>query len=431
MKNPMPPGSAPRRCLSRWWWLPPCCWPAAGWDATLSTAPEVDARRVPGSVRAGTQPAPTSLGCCAWPCGDSGTPERSFARLVDGRFARRRPESVDLRPGSSLPRSEVHLVQTHTPSPFAPTSACCCWGLIFVHRPPGDRDPDRADQTRIGASDTMMGLLTGLAGGLLYAGPGCTNGQAGGSRQPAQHRGRLLHHLELGHDGLRLRAAVLAAVCARMTVAVGEAGGMAPSISMVSDMYPRRQRSLVIGLFMMGPHFGVLIGLAVGGWIAQHHGWRAAFLWFGAPGACRLLVWLLVREPVRGGSDGSAEPQRGCRCNRVAVGSVAPAVGRPRVRHICWAAAWPAWLATACHLDAGFLMRTHGLTLAHAGLLGLWPAVWARWARMPFSGWACDRFVRRDLRWQLGLRCWRGDRRADGVRALSLARRSCVDASAR
>ena len=33
---------------------------------------------------------------------------------------------------------------------------------------------------------------------------------------------------------------------ARMTVAIGEAGGMAPSMSMVSDLYPKERRSMAI-----------------------------------------------------------------------------------------------------------------------------------------------------------------------------------------
>jgi MFS family permease len=47
---------------------------------------------------------------------------------------------------------------------------------------------------------------------------------------------------------------------ARMSVAVGEAGGMAPSVSIVSDLYPPKMRSFAISLFMMGPNLGTLLG---------------------------------------------------------------------------------------------------------------------------------------------------------------------------
>ena len=32
-----------------------------------------------------------------------------------------------------------------------------------------------------------------------------------------------------------------------------------------------------MSVFSLGPHLGSLVGLGVGTWIAQHHGWRAAF----------------------------------------------------------------------------------------------------------------------------------------------------------
>ena len=63
----------------------------------------------------------------------------------------------------------------------------------------------------------------------------------------------------------------------RLTEAIGEAGGMAPSMSMVSDLYPKERRSIAISLFMMGPHIGMILAMALGGWIAQQHGWRATF----------------------------------------------------------------------------------------------------------------------------------------------------------
>ena len=63
-------------------------------------------------------------------------------------------------------------------------------------------------------------------------------------------------------------------VIARMTVAIGEAGGTSPSVSMVSDLYPPHRRSLAISLYMLGPHIGLLAAMALGGWIAQEYGWR-------------------------------------------------------------------------------------------------------------------------------------------------------------
>ena len=79
-------------------------------------------------------------------------------------------------------------------------------------------------------------------------------------------------------------------------------------MSMVSDLYPKERRSIAISLFMMGPHIGMILAMALGGWIAQQHGWRATFLFFGIPGlVLATLLWLVVKEPRRGGFD-SAPP---------------------------------------------------------------------------------------------------------------------------
>lgn len=259
-----------------------------------------------------------------------------------------------------------------------------------------------------GASDSQMGLLTGLAFGLLYAALGVPVGKLAD-----RYNRRAIVAVACGLWSLATMACGFAGhfwqlLLARMSVAVGEAGGMAPSISLVSDLYPPKQRSLMISLFMMGPHFGALIGMALGGWIAQHYGWRATFIWFGLPGLLlAALVFLLVREPRRGGFETAA-----------AVSRMEP---KPQPAESLWTQvrrllAITAFrrLAFACGLAGvagygygvwtpSFLVRTHGLSIAQAGLLfGVASGVGAV-AGSLVSGWLCDRLVLRDVRWQLGL----------------------------
>lgn len=193
---------------------------------------------------------------------------------------------------------------------------------------------------------------------------------------------------------------------ARMSVAVGEAGGMAPSISLISDLYPPKQRSFMISLFMMGPNLGVIIGLALGGWIAQHYGWRATFIWFGLPGlVLAALVFALVREPRRGGFETVA-----------AMEKMQQQPSEPlwtQVRRLLAIKAFRR-LSLACGLAGvagygygvwtpSFLVRTHEMSISHAGLLfGVASGVGAVAGALS-SGWLCDRLVARDVRWQLGL----------------------------
>lgn len=257
-----------------------------------------------------------------------------------------------------------------------------------------------------GASDTQMGLLTGLAFGLMYAALGVPVGKL------SDHTSRRnIVAVACGLWSLATMACGFAGqfwqlLLARMSVAVGEAGGMAPSISMVSDMYPPRQRSFMISLFMMGPHFGVLIGLALGGWIAQHYGWRATFIWFGVPGLLlAALVFLFVREPRRGGFE-TAEAME--QLQQQPVESM-----WKQLRRLLGITAFRR-LAFACGLAGmagygygiwtpSFLVRTHGMSMAHAGLLfGVLSGVGAVAGALT-SGWLCDRLVARDVRWQIGL----------------------------
>src|SRR3546814_7194331 len=87
----------------------------------------------------------------------------------------------------------------------------------------------------------------------------------------------------------------------RCGVGAGEAGGTAPSLSVIADYYPPAQRPLAIGLFTLNGPFGVFVGAAFGAWAAANIGWRNAFIVIGMVGIliAPILIWL-VREPARG-----------------------------------------------------------------------------------------------------------------------------------
>ena len=92
---------------------------------------------------------------------------------------------------------------------------------------------------------------------------------------------------------------------ARFGVGIGEAGGTAPSTSLLADKFPAEKRPMALTIFALGACLGAWLGSSVAGGIAESHGWRAAFLALGIPGlVCALIVWLTVREPPRGALDG-------------------------------------------------------------------------------------------------------------------------------
>jgi predicted MFS family arabinose efflux permease len=160
-------------------------------------------------------------------------------------------------------------------------------------------------RTEFRLSDGELGLLSGLSFAIFYALAGLPLGLA------ADRLNR--RNLIVVCVGLW---SAMTAVCglsrsfvqlliARIGVGVGEAGGGPAAMSMISDLFPAAERATAISAFYLASPVGAMLSLAGGGWVAQHYGWRAAFLVAGAPGIALALVLLLtVREPLRGVADG-------------------------------------------------------------------------------------------------------------------------------
>ncbi len=90
---------------------------------------------------------------------------------------------------------------------------------------------------------------------------------------------------------------------ARAAVGLGEAGYGSAGGAILLQVFPRRMHSSVLGTFLSGSLFGSVLGVTVGGSLAQYLGWQKAFLLVGAGGLVLALVYpLLVKEPsARGG----------------------------------------------------------------------------------------------------------------------------------
>lgn len=95
---------------------------------------------------------------------------------------------------------------------------------------------------------------------------------------------------------------------ARMGVGIGEASCLPASHSLISDYFPRGNRTKALAIYGLGYPAGAFAGSIVGGIVLDHWGWRAAFYVVGLPGILvALLTWRLVREPQRGRYDAGAE----------------------------------------------------------------------------------------------------------------------------
>ena len=82
----------------------------------------------------------------------------------------------------------------------------------------------------------------------------------------------------------------------RIGVGVGEAGCTPPAHSLISDYTPKEKRASALAFYSMGVPLGSLLGMAMGGIIADAYGWRVAFFIAGAPG---LLLAVIVAFTLR------------------------------------------------------------------------------------------------------------------------------------
>jgi MFS family permease len=87
-------------------------------------------------------------------------------------------------------------------------------------------------------------------------------------------------------------------VC-RAMVGVGEAGYGPAAQALIAEFFRGRQRAFAIGIYSVGMAFGGVLGIWLGGVLAERYGWRMAFVAMGAPGLLLALLASRLREPRR------------------------------------------------------------------------------------------------------------------------------------
>lgn len=232
-------------------------------------------------------------------------------------------------------------------------------------------------------SDTQLGLLTGLSFALFYAIMGV----------PAAMLADRINRVRLVAAAC-LVWSIFTGACAfagsfwqlalaRFGVGTGEAGGTAPSLSILADYYPPEKRPAVIGLFTVNGPLGVFIGASLGGWAAGQFGWRGAFVMVAGIGViAAIALAVLVREPLRGALDpghGRAAPKAASLGDTLKL-----FLSRPTLRLLLLASGLSAFVSYGMlNWIPAYLMRVQGMPLSEiarwfgpaAGLcmgLGIW-----------------------------------------------------------
>ena len=234
-------------------------------------------------------------------------------------------------------------------------------------------------------SDTQLGLLTGLSFALFYA----IMGVPAAMLADRINRVRLVAAACLIWSGFTGACAFAGSfwqlALARFGVGTGEAGGTAPSLSILADYYPPEKRPAVIGLFTVNGPLGVFIGASLGGWAAEQFGWRGAFVLVAGLGViAALLLALLVREPERGGLDpGHGKAAAAPKAAGLAA-TLKVFMSRPTLRLLLLASGLSAFVSYGMlNWIPAYLMRVQGMPLSEiarwfgpaAGLcmgLGIW-----------------------------------------------------------
>jgi predicted MFS family arabinose efflux permease len=83
---------------------------------------------------------------------------------------------------------------------------------------------------------------------------------------------------------------------ARSCIGIGEAGYAPAGTAMLSGLFPPEKRSRMMGLWNMSIPLGIAVGIAVGGFVAQHWGWRHAFGLVALPGAIAAILFFFVKD---------------------------------------------------------------------------------------------------------------------------------------
>jgi predicted MFS family arabinose efflux permease len=260
------------------------------------------------------------------------------------------------------------------------------------------QEPIKAE---LGLSDTQLGLLTGFAFALFYVVVGIPIARWAdvGNRRNIVSLALVVWSGMTAVSGLAQNYVQL--LLARIGVGIGEAGASPPSHSMISDYYAPEERGAAMSIYSMGLYIGILVGLLLGGWLADKIGWRMAFFAVGLPGILMaVVVRFTLKEPPRGGEGMVSDPAAG---ESYTFKETLKYLWRSKAfRCASFAAGFCAFAGySTLTFIPSFLIRSHGMTVSQVGIaLGLIIGVSGVIGALS-GGFLADKFGKNDMRWYL------------------------------
>ena len=181
----------------------------------------------------------------------------------------------------------------------------------------------------------------------------------------------------------------------RGLVGVGEAGYAPAAYTWISAAFPKRRRQLALGLFSSAQPIGMAIGVAAGGYIATHYGWKHALGIIALPGLLVALALYKGRDyknlqPVVAPAATAAPSQ--------AKGHAKAILGTPSLllAYLSAGLGTLQWVPVVFFLPT-WLNREHGVAVQSASLMTSGVMLLAIFS-VPLGGWLMDRWNHRDDR---------------------------------
>jgi predicted MFS family arabinose efflux permease len=247
-----------------------------------------------------------------------------------------------------------------------------------------------------GASDTVMGALTGFAFAAFYALLGLPI-----ARWADRGDRRLIISLALAAWSVMsalcgLARSVPALALARIGVGVGEAGASPPAMSLVADYFPPSQRGRAVAMLVLASTFGIVIAYSAGAAIAATHGWRAAFLWLSLPGIpLAILAYFGLDEPRRRGGRNS-----GATSGEALATTVKALLGKRSLVYVMLGSALYMMVVAGAFLwIPAYMQRVMRLDLASQGAIYGLASMVIPIAGTTVGGVVTDRLAKRSIKW--------------------------------